>query len=369
MTLTETQTARPQATGESAAPLDLAAVEAFAMKVAVDHAVASNAALGYLGDRLGLWRALASVQSVTSSELADRSGLAERYVREWLSAQAAAGYVRYDAKEGRFHLPAEHAAVLADDDSPAAGAGGFEFSAAVWASIDRLAHAYATGEGVGWHEHDPRLFTGVERFFRPLYRNSLVQEWLPAVDGLMERLQAGIRVLDVGCGLGTATVLLAEAFPASRFVGVDYHLESVQKATAVAARAGVQDRVRFEQVQADGIDGATYDLICFFDALHDMGDPVGALETARRFLAPGGLILAVEPAAADRLEDNLHPIGMAWYAASSLVCLPNSLSQPGRAGLGAQAGPERLHDMFSAAGLSAELVATTAYNLVFVARQ
>jgi hypothetical protein len=217
--------------------VDQSALEEFYGKVAADQGAAYNAVLVYLGDRLGLWRALSSVDAVTSTELSARSGLAERYVREWLSAQAAFGYLTYDAATDAFSLPAEHAMVLADDDSPVAGVAGFEVISAVWASVDQLAHAWTTGEGVGWHEHDTRLFSGVERFFRTAYRNSLVAEWLPAVDGLVERLQSGIRVVDVGCGLGSATILLAEAFPASTFVGVDYHEESVRRASAAAEAA------------------------------------------------------------------------------------------------------------------------------------
>jgi SAM-dependent methyltransferase len=348
--------------------IDLASVEAFAARVAADQAAAYNAVLIHLGDRLGLWRALASVDSATSAELSERSGLAERYVREWLSAQAAAGYVDYDAATAAFSLPAERALVLADDDSPVAGVATFEVIGAVWASVDRLAHAYATGDGVGWHEHDPRLFTGVERFFRTLYRGSLLSEWLPAVDGLVERLEAGIRVVDVGCGLGTATIMLAEAFPASTFVGVDYHEESVRRATAAAEEAGVADRVRFEVGDASSYAG-TYDLVCFFDAVHDMGDPVGALAHARRALAEGGRVFAVEPFAEDRFEDNvLNPVAPVFYAASSCLCVPNSISQGGAA-LGAQAGPARLTEAFHDAGFPTARVATaTPYDLVLEAR-
>ena len=351
-----------------AAPLDLAAVEEFAGKVAADQAAAYNAVLIYLGDRLGLWKALASVDGVTSAGLAERTGLGERHLREWLSAQAAAGYVRYDAATARFSLPAEHAPVLADDDSPVFGAAVFEIIAAVWASVDQLAHAYAAGEGVGWHDHDSRLFTGVDRFYRTAYRTSLRTEWLPAVDGLVERLQAGIRVVDVGCGLGSATILLAEAFPASTFVGVDFHEESVRRATAAAEAAGVADRVHFEVGDATSYTGS-YDLVCFFDAVHDMGDPVGALAHARSVLSPGGHVFAVEPYAEDRLEDNLNnPVAAVFYAASSCICVPTSVSQGGAA-LGAQAGPARLTAAFTDAGFTtARVAASTPFNLVIDAR-
>jgi SAM-dependent methyltransferase len=347
---------------------DLAVLEEFATKVALDRAAGYHSVLVYLGDRLGLWRTLATLENATSAELAERSGVAERYLREWLGAQAAAGYVTYDAASGRFGLPLERAMVLADEDSPAAGVAGFEVIAAMWASADRLAHAYATGDGLGWHEHDPRLFTGVQRFFRTQYRTSLVAEWLPTVDGLVERLEAGIRVADVGCGLGAATVLLAEAFPRSTFVGIDYHEESIRQARAAAEEAGVADRVVFQVADAASYEGP-FDLVCFFDAVHDMGDPVGALSHARAALAPGGQVFAVEPFATDRLEDSLgDPVALTYYAASSALCVPNSISQGGDA-LGAQAGPARLTRAFEEAGFaSAQVAAETPYNLVLEAR-
>jgi 2-polyprenyl-3-methyl-5-hydroxy-6-metoxy-1,4-benzoquinol methylase len=348
--------------------LDLAKVEAFANKVGIDQAAGYHAVLVYLGDRLGIWRTLASAGAVTSEELARRSGLAERYVREWLGAQAAAGYLDYDAADATFTLSAEHAMVLAEEDSPAAEVAGFEVIAAVWASADRLAHAYATGEGVGWHEHDPRLFTGVDRFFRTLYRTSLLTEWLPAVDGLVERLESGARVIDVGCGLGSATILMAQAFPASTFVGIDYHQESVRQATAAAEEAGVAGRVQFEVGDASSY-GGTYDVVCFFDAVHDMGDPVGALGHARSVLAEDGQVFAVEPFAHDDLADAVgSPVALTYFAASSCLCVPNSMSQGGAA-LGAQAGPARLTAAFADAGFTtARVAAATPYNLVLEAR-
>jgi len=349
--------------------LDLEQVEAFAQKVATDQAITSNAVLAYLGDRLGLWRTLAETDAVTSEELAGRTGLAERYLREWLAAQAAAGYLAYEPHTRRFRLSAEHAAVLADDDSPAALAGGFEFNAAIWATVDRLAHAYTTGEGIGWHEQDPRLFPAVERFFRPLYRTSVIDAWLPAVDGLVDRLQRGIRVLDVGCGFGTATLLIGHAFPASTVVGVDNHGDSIRRASLAAEQVGAPDNVTFTQADAHEYGGGPYDLICFFDTVHDLGDPVGALQHARSALAPDGVVFVVEPAAADALEDNLHPLGLGWYASSATVCLPGSLSQPGHAGLGAQAGPSQLIEVVTRAGFSVtRQVAATPFNLVFEAR-
>lgn len=347
---------------------DLEALEAFATKVAIDRAAAYNGVLVYLGDRLGIWRTLASGDRYTATELAQRCGLAERYVREWLATQAAIGYVDYDAATRSFTLPAEKALVLADEDTPASGIAGFEVISAVWAAADQLAHAYATGEGVGWHEHDSRLFAGVDRFFGTQYRSTLVQEWIPAVDGLEEALGSGLRVLDVGCGLGTADIVMAEAFPRSTFTGVDYHDESIRRAAAAAAEAGVNDRVGFSVADATSYDGS-YDLICFFDSLHDLGDPVGALAHARRHLAPGGRIFAVEPAAADTLEEAVgNPVALTYFAASSCLCVPNSLAQGGDA-LGAQAGPARLLEVFRAAGFSdARVAAEAPFNLLIEAR-
>ncbi|MDZ5620210.1 methyltransferase domain-containing protein [Nocardioides sp. HM23] len=347
---------------------DLAILEGFATRVALDRAAAYNGVLVYLGDRLGIWRELASGGRFTSSQLAERCGLAERYVREWLSTQAAGGYVEYDAADRTFSLPLEHGLVLADEDNPASGIAGFEVISAVWAAADQLAHAYVTGEGVGWHEHDSRLYSGVDRFFATQYRSSLVQEWIPAVEGLDEQLESGIRVLDVGCGLGSAGILMAEAYPRSTFKGVDYHDESIRRAIAAAAEAGVGDRVEFERDDAKSYDG-TFDLICFFDAVHDLGDPVGALTHAREHLAPGGRVFAVEPYAEDALEAGVgSPVALMYYAASSCLCVPNSISQGGEA-LGAQAGPAKLLAAFRDAGFShAEVAAQTPYNLLIEAR-
>jgi len=349
--------------------LDFGKLEEFAGKVAADQAAAYNAILVYLGDRLGLWRALASVETATAAELADRSGIARRYAEEWLAAQAANGYVTYDGATESFTLSVEAAAVLAEEESPAALMPGFELISAVWAAVDKLASAYTSGEGLGWHEHDPRLFSAVARFYGTLYRNSLITEWLPAVDGLVERLESGIRVLDVGCGLGVPTIMLAEAFPNSTFVGVDYHDESIRLATDAAVEAGVSDRVQFQVAGSTSYTG-TYDLVLFFDAVHDFGDPVGALAHARSVLAPGGSVVAVEPYAEDSLEANLaNPIAAVFYVGSSALCVPHSVSEGGAA-LGAQAGPARLTGAFRDAGFaSAHVAIATATNLVLDARR
>lgn len=348
--------------------LDVAKLEEFAGKVAADQAAAYNAILVYLGDRVGLWRALASVRSATVADLAESSGVARRYVQEWLSAQAANGYVTYDSTNDSFALSVEAAAVLAEEESPTAMMSGFELIAAVWGGVDRLAHVYTTGEGLAWHDQDPRLFGAVARFYGTAYRNSLLTEWLPAVDGLIERLTAGIRVLDVGCGLGVPTIMLAEAFPNSTFVGTDYHEESIRLARAAAEEAGVGDRVHFEVADATSYAGS-YDLVLFFDAVHDFGDPVGALAHARGVLAYGGRIVAVEPFAEDTLEANLaNPIAAVFYVGSSALCVPHSVSEGGAA-LGAQAGPTRLTSAFRDAGfVSAKVAVATQTNLVIEAK-
>ena len=351
----------------AAAAIDETKVEEFAGKVVTDLGIGHHTLLSYLGYRLGLWRGLAAHPGSTSAQLAQRLGYTERYVREWLAAQAAAGYISYDPDTQAFTLPPEHALVLADEDGPAFMASGFEVLASVWPTVDELAHGYASGEGLGWHQHDSRLFVGFERFFRPTFRNVLVPEWLAAEPELVARLESGIRVLDVGCGLGTATIAMAEAFPASTFVGVDLHEESVRRAAVAARGAGVADRVTFEVAEAQAYDG-TYDLICMFDTLHDLGDPVGALAYAKAHLAEDGWFFAVEPNAGDRLEDNLNPLGLVWYASGHNLCVPNAMSQGGDA-LGTQAGPRRTLQAFADGGFpGARKVAESAFNMVITAR-
>ncbi|WP_336211007.1 class I SAM-dependent methyltransferase [Nonomuraea sp. LPB2021202275-12-8] len=324
--------------------------------------------LNNLGDQLGIWRAMAGAGPLTSAELAERTGLAERYLREWLGGQAVAGHVEY--ADGRYTLPPEHAAVLADDESPVAQIGGIEANAAMWLATDDIAEAFRTGAGFGWHQHDPRLFEGTARFFGPLYRQSLTQQWLPALDGVTDRLDAGARVLDVGCGHGTSTILMAQAYPKSRFEGVDSHADSVETATQAAAKAGVQDRARFSVADATAGLAGPWDLICFFDALHDMGDPVGAAARTREALAPDGTLFVVEPYAADRFEDRIgNPVSMSYYAASTFCCVPNSLAQDSGAALGAQAGESRITRVLTDAGFSrVRMPLATDFNLVFDAR-
>jgi SAM-dependent methyltransferase len=346
--------------------IDEAKLEAFIGHVATEVGAAVNAALALLGDELGLYRAMADGQPVTSEELAARTGTQERYVREWLAAQAASRFVEYT--EAGYVLPPEHALVLADDTSPF-DMGGVLYSAnAAVLARERVAERFVTGEGLGWHEHHHGLFSGVERAFAAGYRAQLVAEWLPALDGVVQRLEAGGSAADVGCGHGASTILMAQAFPASRFVGIDYHVESIAVARERAAEAGV-DNVEFLVAGADEIPGSGYDLVAFFDSFHDLGDPLSAARSAVSVLAPDGRCMLVEPLAGDRVEDNLHPIGRFYYAMSTLVCTPGSLSQPGRAGLGTQAGEARLRAVLQAGGFGAvRRAAETPLNLVLEAR-
>jgi SAM-dependent methyltransferase len=349
--------------------LDQAKVEQFTHKVIGDLGAAMSAVLTHLGDRLGLYRALGDSLPVTSAELAEKTGLAERYVREWLHNQAAAGWVTYNPDDARFTLPAEHALLVADEHSPSFLLGGFDIAAAVWADEEILSDAFRTGAGIGWHQHDTRLFTGTERFFRPGYQANLISSWLPALDGVVQRLQQGIMVADVGCGYGAATVLLGQEYPNSTFAGFDYHDASIAAARSRAADAGVGSNVTFEVAGAKDFPGQ-YDLICLFDCLHDMGDPVGAARRVRQALRPGGVLLAVEPAGADRPEDNHHPLGRLFYACSTALCTPSSLAQDGQLGLGNQAGTARLAEILSAAGFTTVRVATsTPINVIVDARR
>jgi SAM-dependent methyltransferase len=327
-----------------------------------------GAALVVIGDRLGLYKAMAGAGPLTSTQLAERTGTTERYVREWLNAQAAGGYVTYDPATKTYELPPEQALALADESSPFFVCGAFQGFASLVRDEPKIREAFKSGAGVGWHEHHHDLFEGTERFFRTGYNTHLVAEWIPALDGVEAKLRAGARVADVGCGLGASTILMAKAFPASQFTGFDYHAESIEAARGRAEDAGVGDRVRFEVAPASGFPG-TYDFVCMFDCLHDMGDPVGAARQVRGALDEGGTWLIVEPFAGDNVEDNLNPIGRVYYGASTLVCTPASLSQEVGLGLGAQAGEARLRDVVTAGGFTRFRRATeTPFNIVLEAR-
>lgn len=329
----------------------------------------ASAPLVLLGDRLGLYKAMAGAGPMTADQLSDKSGLRLRYAQEWLNAQAASGFVEYDPREEAFTLTPEAALVLADDSSPTFMVGGFECLASMYLDLDKVQKAFVDGTGLGWHEHHPSLFSGTERFFRSGYNANLEPSWIPALEGMTDRLRAGARVADVGCGFGASTIVLAKAYPQSTFVGYDYHEPSIAAARRRAVEAGVGDRVTFEVAGARTYPGRGFDLIAFFDCLHDMGDPVGAAKHVRETLAPDGTWMIVEPFANDRLEDNLNPVGRVYYSASTMVCTPCSLAQEVGLGLGAQAGEQRLRKVASEGGFSHfRRAAETPFNLVFEAR-
>lgn len=351
------------------APIDQAKLAAFLGQVVDEVGAAYNAVLTAIGDELGLYRVLAGAGSLSSAELAERSGTAERYVREWANAQAASGFLRYDPAAGTYELPPEQAFVLADETSPVHLAGMFQAAPAVFAMTPKIVEAFRTGSGIGWHEHGHALFEGTERFFRSGYRANLVSEWIPALDGVEAKLQSGISVADVGCEHGASTILLAEAYPNSTFVGYDYHPDSIDAARRRAAAAGPgADRLRFEVAGADRYPG-TYELVAIFDALHDMGDPIAVGRHVHESLTPDGTLMLFEPAAGDQVADNLNPIGRLYYAISSMICTPASLAQPGRMALGAQAGPAKLGEVLAAGGFSrVREAARTQFNIVLEAR-
>ncbi|HLI60722.1 MAG TPA: class I SAM-dependent methyltransferase [Solirubrobacteraceae bacterium] len=337
---------------------------------AVDEVGATlNAALVVMGDKLGLYRALASHGPLSSDELAARTGTTERYVREWCNAQAAGGYLQYDPDSGRYHLEPEQAVAFTDTDSPAYLPGFFQIALGSVIDSPQIVRKARAGGGFGWHEHVHDVHEGCERFFRPGYNAHLVGEWLPALDGVVDKLERGALVADVGCGHGSSTILMAKAFPRSTFVGSDYHEGSIETARRRAQEAGVADRVRFEVSPAAAYGGGSYDLVTMFDCLHDMGDPVGAARHVLSTLRSDGTWMIVEPNAGDRVEDNFNPVGRAYYAFSTLLCTPASLSQDVGLALGAQAGEARIRDVVRTGGFSRfRRAAETPFNLVFEAR-
>jgi len=349
--------------------VDQAKLEAFMGQAVSDLGAAISGLMVHLGDELGLYKAMVDAGPLTAAQVAERAGCDPRYVEEWLNNQAAGGYVAYRPEEDAYELPPEQALALADEDSPVFLPGGFAGIAAAWAGTARFIDAFRTGNGVGWHEQDARLFRGTERFFRPGYRAHLVSEWIPALDGVEETLRSGATVADVGCGHGASTILMAQAYPNSRFVGFDYHPGSVDTATKRAADAGVTDRVSFEVASAKDYPGAGYDLITFFDCLHDMGDPEGAVRHARSAIAENGTVMLVEPFAGDRTQDNLTPVGRAFYGFSTVICTMASKAQEVGLALGAQAGESRWRDIFSAGGFAGFRRATeTPFNLILEAK-
>ena len=334
-----------------------------------DMGATLHSVLVLIGERLGLYKALAEDGPMSSDALAAKTGTAERYVREWLASQAAGGYVSYDAAKQRYFLTPEQAFALAEEGSPAYLPGGFELATAAIKSASKIEEAFRTGEGLGWHEHDAGLFRGTERFFRPNYSGNLISSWIPALDGVEARLRSGVRVADVGCGHGASTILMAREYPKSTYVGFDYHPQSIENARKAAAEAGVSDRVTFEVAKAKDFPGTGYDFVTFFDCLHDMGDPAGAAVHVKQSLAPDGTWMIVEPFAGDKVEDNLNPVGRVYYSASTLLCTPASLSQEVGLALGAQAGEKRISDVVKAGGFTRfRKAAETPFNLVFEAR-
>ena len=357
------------ATASASQPIDESKLNEFMGKAVADMGAAIHGVMILLGDRLGLYKAMADSRPVTSEELANRTSLTERYVREWLNSNAASGYVTYDAAAKTFTLPPEQALALAVDDSPVFLPGAFQILSACYNDATKIENAFRTGQGVGWHEHHHDLFHGTERFFRPNYNANLVSSWIPALDGVEAKLRSGARVADVGCGLGASTILMAKSYPKSTFIGFDYHGKSIELAREAAAQAGVTDQTHFEVAAAKAFPGNDYDFVAFFDCLHDMGDPAGAASHVRSALKPDGTWMIVEPFAGDTPESNHNPIGRIFYSASTMLCVPASMSQEVGAALGAQAGENNIRKVVEAGRFTRfRRAAQTPFNLVFEAR-
>jgi 2-polyprenyl-3-methyl-5-hydroxy-6-metoxy-1,4-benzoquinol methylase len=356
-------------TPTTAPAIDEARLNQLLGQAVVEFGATVNAALIVIGDRLGLFRTLAVDGPFTSSALAAHTDLSERYVREWLNAQAASGWVDYDAETERYSMSPEQALMFADPTSPAFVAGGFQIALGSADARDHIADAFSTGAGYGWHEHTHDVFEGCQRFFEPGYRANIASAWIPALEGVHERLSSGGRVADVGCGHGVSAILMAQAYPEATVEGFDSHDGSIAEARRLAAEAGVDDRVTFSTTAADNVPGEGYDLVTCFDCLHDMGDPVAVARHIRGALAPGGAWMIVEPAAGDSVPENLNPVGRAYYAFSTLLCTPSSLSQEGGLALGAQAGEARLRGVLESAGFTTvRRAAETPFNIVLEAR-
>lgn len=337
----------------------------------VDFGAVFNAAMVAIGDELGLYKAMTGAGPMSSAQLAEKTGFSERYLREWLCQQAAGGYIDYDKNKNTFTLSEEASFAFSNEDGPVFLPGAFQIALASIKAKDQIAERFRTGKGFGWHEHDPDVFCGTNRFFKPGYTAHLIQEWIPSLNGVEEKLKNGGLVADVGCGLGTSTILMAKAFPNSRFIAFDYHDHSLELARKAAATAGVGDRIRFEVAKAKDFPkkGNGYDLVTFFDSLHDMGDPVGAAKHVLETLAKDGTWMVVEPMAGDNIGDNMHPLGRAYYGASSLLCTPGSLSQEVGLALGAQAGEAKLREVIIKGGFSkVRRTAETPFNIILEAK-
>lgn len=350
--------------------IDSKKLETFAMRSLSDLNSAYTGLMVNLGNKLGLYKAMAGAGPLSSREVAAKTGCAERYVREWLNAQAAGGYLVYHAASNTYELSPEHALVLADEESPYYIPPAWNVPAALWFDEPKTLHAFRTGDGVAWSEHDGRLACGVAAFYRNGYRANLVPHWLPALTGVVPALEAGIAVADVGCGYGHSTLLMAAAFPNSTFYGFDSHPASVAEARRLANEAGLAERVHFAVARAEEVPDHRYGLVCFFDTLHDLGDPVAAVSHAARVMAPGGTVMLVEPFANDRVEDNLSMVGQLYYTGSTLICCAHAIAEGGKLVLGAQAGESRLRAVFHKAGFSHfHRVAETPFNLILEARR
>lgn len=353
----------------STSGIDEAKLEAFMGQAVTDMGAVISAPLFVIGEKLGLYKAMAGAGPLTSEEVAERAGAAERYVREWLRNQAAGGYIDYDPESDRYTLSDEHALALADEESPFYILGVYDSIASLYADEDKILDAFKSGKGMGWHEHDHRLFRGTERFFKPGYRGNLIAEWIPALDGVKEKLEKGAKVADIGCGHGASTIIMAEAFPNSEFHGFDYHDASIERAREAADEAGVGDRITFDVASAKDYPGDGYDFAAVFDCLHDMGDPVGASKHIYETLDGDGTWMIVEPFANDKVEDNLNPVGRVFYGASTVICTPASLAQEVGLALGAQAGEARLAEVIKEGGFTRVRRATeTPFNLILEAR-
>jgi SAM-dependent methyltransferase len=354
---------------QDAPTIDTDKLMAFVFKAVEEVGATLNTALVVLGDKLGYYQSLAGSGPTTPAQLAHATATDEHYAREWLNAQAAGGYVEYDAETGTYRLPPEQASALTDPDSPAYLPGFFQIALGTAHDTDGIIAAARNQSGVGWHEHNTDVHEGCARFFRTMYNAHLVGEWLPALDGVVPKLERGARVADVGCGFGESTILMAQAFPRSTFVGSDYHEGSIAEARRKAQEAGVADRVSFEVAPAQRFSGSGYDLVTTFDALHDMGDPVGAARHVRDAIAPDGTWMVVEPMAGDTVSDNLNPVGRAYYGFSTLLCTPSSLAQEVGLALGTQAGPARIRDVVTAGGFTGfGTAAQTPFNRVLEIR-
>jgi 2-polyprenyl-3-methyl-5-hydroxy-6-metoxy-1,4-benzoquinol methylase len=341
----------------------------FLGRAIVDFGAVFNAALVRIGDKLGLYKALGAGGPQTSAELAKRTGTNERYIREWLCNQAAGGYVTYDAPSGKFYLSDEQSFTMADESSPVFLPGAFQVALAATKAESELAERFTTGQGLGWHEHHHELFVGTERFFRPGYAANLVSSWIPSLRGVDQKLKSGAKVADVGCGLGASTILMAQSYPNSEFAAFDYHEKSIETARQRAREAGVGDRIYFQVAKAKDYPGRDFDFVTFFDCLHDMGDPAGASAHVYSTLKKDGTWMIVEPFAGDKVEDNMNPIGRAFYGASALICTPASMAQEVGLALGAQAGEMRLREVVTSGGFTSfRRAAQTPFNLILEAR-